>query len=113
DAATARILAARLRFGALATPVKEIRFMGPRRSSTIEAKKDGCELRRAAFNSGQTDPLLLEVRRKVVELEGVNWPLEGDEDKERQLPEFSLVPLAKSRAFESAAEWFHAREKKE
>lgn len=99
--------------------LKEARIHAPWRSTVAEARKDGCELRRAAFWTARTDPLLQEVRRKCFELENKQWnmsELQTDQDCEegndRQLPEFT-VGIFEKKTFQTAAEWFHEKDRKQ
>ena len=99
--------------------LKEARIHAPWRSTVAEARKDGCELRRTAFRTARTDPLLQEVRRKCFELENKQWnmsELASDQDCEegndRLLPEFT-VGIFEKKTFQTAAEWFHEKDRKQ
>lgn len=56
--------------------IKDIRIRGPARSSLKEARKDGQELKKAAYKGGGNDPALFQVRARRKELESVKWKKE-------------------------------------
>jgi len=75
--------------------LKDVRVRGPRRHTVQEARKDGNELRRAAFHFSQDDLLITGVLARLKEIEAIEWRTEdlGEEDvsgeSERRLPEFT------------------------
>eukprot|EP00929_Paragymnodinium_shiwhaense_P089095 TRINITY_DN49336_c0_g1_i1.p1 TRINITY_DN49336_c0_g1~~TRINITY_DN49336_c0_g1_i1.p1 ORF type:complete len:932 (+),score=239.54 TRINITY_DN49336_c0_g1_i1:158-2953(+) len=77
--------------------LKEVRIRGPRRHTKEEARKDGNELRRSAFQWAQADPDMRGVLLRLKELEATEWrpqdlmPAEVAEETERQLPEFTTA----------------------
>lgn len=99
-------------------PLKEVRVLGPRRSSEAEARKDGCELKRVAFRCPEKNFNLQEVWRKCYQLENKQWSVQeltGEdvlETSENRLPEFQAAQRTKKDNFETTAEWFQANNKR-
>ncbi|CAJ1449940.1 unnamed protein product [Effrenium voratum] len=99
-------------------PLKEVRVLGPRRSTAEEARKDGCELKRVAFKCVEKKFNLQEVWRKCYQLENKQWSVQeltGDdilEASERLLPEVHAAQRTKKDNFETTAEWFQANNKR-
>eukprot|EP00931_Biecheleriopsis_adriatica_P026198 TRINITY_DN15958_c0_g1_i3.p1 TRINITY_DN15958_c0_g1~~TRINITY_DN15958_c0_g1_i3.p1 ORF type:complete len:931 (-),score=188.07 TRINITY_DN15958_c0_g1_i3:307-3099(-) len=97
--------------------LQEVRFLGPRRNTVAEARKDGCELRRTAFVSIQQGSSLTQLWKRCLELASIRWTAEqlgGDdveEATEKQLPEFKAVQPLKREHYADAREWFHSTEK--
>lgn len=98
--------------------MKEVRVLGPRRSSVEEARKDGCELKRVAFRCPEKNFNLQEVWRKCYQLENKQWSVQeltGEdvlETAENLLPECQAAQRTKKDHFETTAEWFQANNKR-
>ncbi|CAK9022224.1 unnamed protein product [Durusdinium trenchii] len=99
-------------------PLKEVRVLGPRRSTPEEARKDGCDLKRVAFKCAEKNFNLQEVWRKCYQLENKQWSLQElagedvQESAENLLPEVQAAPRTKKDHCETTAEWFQVNNRR-
>jgi len=97
--------------------LKDVRLHGPRRHTREEARKDGCVLKRVAFNAADSlDSVLVQ----LATLEGTEWSasdLSGDdmlEGVERCLPELTLATPAEQfkehqNSFRTLKSWIYEK----
>jgi len=100
--------------------LKDIRVRGPRRQTRVEARKDGCEMKFAAFRTAAQDPSLSGVRQCIEDLEDREWLAEdltgecADENVERRMPELGLATQAEKfkeheQSITTLREWIYER----
>ena len=101
--------------------LREVRLRGPRRATELEARRDGCELLRAAFGTAQDGSAELPgTRARLRELLATEWrpeDLVGPDvqgDAERRLPEFTTATQAEKlkeqqQEVKSLREWIYAK----
>jgi len=101
--------------------LREVRVRGPRRATELEARRDGCELLRAAFGTAQDGSADLPgTRARLRELLATEWRAEDlvgpdvQADVERRLPEFTTATQAEKlkeqqQEVKSLREWIYAK----